>query len=55
MFWESKGIVRALGFGFTFIGQYIAPAIPVVAPFSEGIVALGMLIGGVGTVNAATK
>jgi hypothetical protein len=55
MFWQSRGIVRFLGLGITFLGKFVAPHVPVVSPFSEGIVELGIAIASIGTVNAVLK
>ena len=51
--WKSFGLIRGIGFTLTFFGHYIAPAIPVTAPFSQGFVELGILISGAGVANAA--
>lgn len=55
MFWKSNGIVRFLGFGITFFGEFVAPHIPVVAAFSPGIREIGLLVTGLGTANAVMK
>lgn len=55
MFWKSNGLVRGIGFGFTFFGNFVAPHIPVLSPFSEGIVYIGTALTGAGTVNAMLR
>ena len=56
MFWESKGWTRLTGFLITAVSQIdpLFDVVPVLMPYKWAITAAGLLINGVGHINAVT-